>query len=113
MTKRQTIDKFTLREKREAAGLRQEDLADLADIDRGLVSKLETGARTNVNLHTAVAIARALGTTVDSLLRQPPLPGDEAREMTEEIVAHLADMTPEQLAGILDYVQYRRRKTGR
>jgi transcriptional regulator with XRE-family HTH domain len=111
--KRTTIDNFILREKREEAGLRQEDLADLSGVDRGLISKLETGARGNINLHTAVAIARALGTTVDSLLHKPAPVGDKKCKLVEDIQAQVADMSPDQLDRVIDYIRYQRRTTDR
>mgnify|MGYP001024837841 FL=1 len=104
-----TVDRHKLRELREAAGLRQEDLADIAGVDRGLISKLECGVRRSVTLNTAAAIARALGTTVDSLLDKPVVTGEPERHLVEEIRANLADMDREQLDRVLDYIRYQRR----
>ena len=57
-----------VRERREAKGLSQEDLADLADLDRTYVSGIERGLR-NPTLLMSVKIAKALGTTVEELYK--------------------------------------------
>lgn len=52
--------------RRKERGLLQEQLAELAGIDQATVSGIETG-RYLASLETRIAIAKALGTTHDSL----------------------------------------------
>ena len=55
-----------IRAKREARSLSQEQLAELADLDRTYISGVERGVR-NLSLLSAVRIAKALKTTVSDL----------------------------------------------
>lgn len=56
-----------IRERRKAANLSQEALADLAEIDRSHMGKIERGER-NVTLLNIVRIARALSISPSALL---------------------------------------------
>jgi transcriptional regulator with XRE-family HTH domain len=51
------------------AGLTQEELADRIGETQPYISELETGAVRNPRVETLLALADALGTTVDDLLR--------------------------------------------
>ncbi len=66
--KRSLLSAFGLnvRRRREAHGLSQEGLADVADLDRTYVSGIERGVR-NPTLLTAGKLAKALGCTVHDL----------------------------------------------
>ncbi len=55
-----------IRAKREARSLSQEQLAELADLDRTYISGVERGVR-NLSLLSAARIAKALKTTVADL----------------------------------------------
>lgn len=70
-----------LRERREALGLRKEDLASKAGISMETVRRLETGPdEANPTLEVARSIAEALDTTVDELFPAPaPTEATEAR----------------------------------
>lgn len=57
----------TIRTQRKAAGLSQEALADLAEIDRSHMGKIERGER-NVSLLNILRIARAIGAKPSDLL---------------------------------------------
>jgi transcriptional regulator with XRE-family HTH domain len=57
-----------VRDKREAKSLSQEDLADLAGLDRTYISGIERGLR-NPTLLISVKIAQAMGTTVEDLYK--------------------------------------------
>ena len=59
--------KFCIREKRKAANLTQERMAELLDISVGLYSGLETGKR-RMNEDYLEGIAQILGTTVSDLI---------------------------------------------
>lgn len=54
---------------RKQAGLTQQQLADRARISRPTIAGVETGAAIP-ELHTAVALADALGVTVDDLIEE-------------------------------------------
>ena len=58
-----------LRARREASGVSQEALADLAGIHRTYVSMLERG-RANPSLSVLDALAQALGTRLSSIFRE-------------------------------------------
>lgn len=53
-----------LKKCREQKGLSLSDVQDLTDIDRSLISKLETGKRTNYTIDTVLRYAEALGKKV-------------------------------------------------
>lgn len=54
----------TLKEKRESLGLTQEKLAQLSNLPRTTITKVESGSR-NATLETLMRIAEALGTSVE------------------------------------------------
>ena len=53
---------------RRAKGWTQRQLAEAADVRRATIAELESGKRTTVRSDTAVALASALGVTLDWLL---------------------------------------------
>jgi transcriptional regulator with XRE-family HTH domain len=57
-----------IRSRREARGLTQEKLAELAELDRSFISDVERGGR-NISLLNIQRIAKALRTTVSELTR--------------------------------------------
>ncbi|MBP7768713.1 helix-turn-helix transcriptional regulator [Candidatus Woesebacteria bacterium] len=54
----------SLKEKRESLGLTQEKLAQLSNVPRTTITKVESGSR-NATLETLMKIAEALGTSVE------------------------------------------------
>jgi len=62
-----------IRESREKRGWRQDDLARLAQLERGAVARLEQGRNASLPLRELWAVARALGVRVCDLL-PPDLP---------------------------------------
>lgn len=62
----------TVRARRKAMGLSQEALADLAEIDRSHMGKIERGER-NVSLLNILRIAKAVGTRASDLLSESGL----------------------------------------
>ena len=69
-----------LRELRQAAGLSQESLADLAGLDRTYISGCERGRR-NASIEALYKLSHALGVPASALLESPanhtaPAPGD-------------------------------------
>lgn len=60
-----------IRELREARGLSGNALAKLAGISQGHLRDIEIGRHKSPTLETARAIARALGVTLDNLIREP------------------------------------------
>ncbi len=61
-----------VRARRKEMGLSQEALADLAEIDRSHMGKIERGER-NISLMNILRIARAVGVQPSSLLREAGL----------------------------------------
>lgn len=55
---------------RESKGISQVALAVAAGVSQPFLSQLESGARADANAMVAQALARALGVTVDELLRE-------------------------------------------
>ena len=65
-----TLKKFgeKVRELRTKKGISQEELAELSGLHRTYISSVELGKR-NVSLINIYALAKALGTTPDKLLK--------------------------------------------
>lgn len=59
-----------IKECRESKNFTQEELAKASNVSRGTISALENGHSENVLVGTLLAIANALGTTVDSFFTQ-------------------------------------------
>ena len=59
-----------VKELREARGLSQQALAMAAGLSISVVAQLEQGLRADPRLSTAVALASALGVSMDELLRE-------------------------------------------
>jgi len=57
-----------LRKHREALGISQEDLAEKADLHRTYIGSVERGER-NVSIDNMERLARAVGTTIEELLK--------------------------------------------
>lgn len=58
---------YKIKEVREEKRMSQEELSVKSGISRRIISELETGIRKSTTTKTLVAIANALGTTVDSI----------------------------------------------
>ncbi len=58
-----------LRKLREATGLSQEKLARLADVANNTIIKIEAGKNQNPTLNTLKKISKALGVSVDELIK--------------------------------------------
>ena len=56
-----------IREARRAAGLSQQELADKAGVSQALVARMETGELKDIRVQFALALAKALGRTVEEL----------------------------------------------
>ncbi|TSC91385.1 MAG: XRE family transcriptional regulator [Parcubacteria group bacterium Licking1014_17] len=63
-----TITK-NLRKLRDAKGLTQEKLARLADVANNTIIKIEAGKNQNPTLDTLKKISKALGVSVDDLIK--------------------------------------------
>ncbi|HHD8732622.1 TPA: helix-turn-helix domain-containing protein [Escherichia coli] len=57
-----------IRRMREAAKLSQQELADKSGISKAQISRLENGTQKNPQIHTVIALATELGTTVEELI---------------------------------------------
>ncbi len=58
----------SIRKRREARDFTQEELAELAGLDRTYISDVERGGR-NLSLSSIARIAKALGTSISDLTR--------------------------------------------
>ena len=58
-----------LRKMREAEGLSQEKLARMTDVSNNTIIKIESGKNQNPTLDTLKKIAKALGVSVDELIK--------------------------------------------
>lgn len=54
---------------RNKMGISQDRLSKLADVTYNTIIKIESGANTNPTIHTLTKIAKALGVSVDELLK--------------------------------------------
>ena len=86
-----------LRERRQALGLTQAELAAAASVSRPLVSAVEAG-RHRPSVHAALALARALGTSVEDLFgavegRAVPVVPGPLREGTPVRVGRVRDLS--------------------
>ena len=66
---------YRIKERREALGMTQEQLAEKSGVSRQTISALESGKSENVLVGTLAAIATALDTTVDKFFC-PQCPND-------------------------------------
>ena len=58
---------YYLKEVREEKGMTQEELAEKSGVSRGTISAIENGTSRATTTKTLVALARALGTTVERI----------------------------------------------
>lgn len=61
---------FNLKAIRKAKGISQARLAEISGVGRVTISRMETGELKETTSGTLVKLANALGTTVDSLVKQ-------------------------------------------
>jgi transcriptional regulator with XRE-family HTH domain len=59
---------------RAAAGMTQQDLAVAAGLSTSVVSQIEQGTNADPRMNTLAALAKALGVSVDELMREGPAP---------------------------------------
>jgi transcriptional regulator with XRE-family HTH domain len=70
---------------RAAAGMTQQSLAIAAALSVSVVSQIEQGTNSDPRMTTLVALARALGVTVDALISgEAPTTGQAVDEAAEE-----------------------------
>jgi transcriptional regulator with XRE-family HTH domain len=67
-----------IKERREAAGLTQQQLAVKAGLSVSNLAQIEQGQKADPRISTVVALARALGVTVDDLLQLPEQPAGQS-----------------------------------
>jgi transcriptional regulator with XRE-family HTH domain len=94
----------SLRSARERAGWSRETLAHHAGLSAAAIAQIESGRRQDVRLASLVALAGALGISVDHLVGRPPLVDPKLLEhralVYESDDAYLASTVPFLLEGI-------------
>jgi len=58
---------FKVKEIRESKGMTQEELEEKSGISRQTISAIENGKKTDVKSGTMIALARALGASIDEI----------------------------------------------
>jgi len=58
-----------IKKERNKQGISQDRLSKLADVTYNTIIKIESGANTNPTINTLTKIAKALGVSVDDLLK--------------------------------------------
>jgi len=58
-----------IKKERNKQGISQDRLSKLADVTYNTIIKIESGANTNQTINTLTKIAKALGVSVDDLLK--------------------------------------------
>lgn len=95
-----------IKELRKGKGLTQEKLAEMSGIEPSNISHIERGA-TKPSLPTLIAIANALGVTLDELVYASL---KKSEHIYNEILAELTeDMTKEEFAAIVEIVKTTKR----
>lgn len=84
------LDAGILRALREAKGWDQLTLARAAGIDPSVISRLERGIQGDLRASVLIALARALNTSVDSLLAAPYQPSESL--LTLELATIIAEL---------------------
>jgi transcriptional regulator with XRE-family HTH domain len=89
-----------LKEKREAAGISQYDLADRTGLSRGTIAAIETDVPKAVKDTTLRALANALGMKLDEFYMDEPMPNIERPATLAEFLASSAgkDASPKEIA---------------
>ena len=96
---------------RQAQGLTQEKLAELADLDPTHIAKIEAGDRLP-SLDALVRLAAVVGTSVSELVKALDNEPEENDEVVGEIVTSLKGCNTKDLELIRDLVQVIRRHRG-
>lgn len=65
-----------IRQRREEKGLTMSELCRLTGVQKGNLSKIESGGSLYPSVHTVLTLAQALGTTVEDLMGVPLQSGD-------------------------------------
>jgi len=87
----------------EVHGWTQDELADRAQVDRSLISKIETDKKENVYMHVALSIAHTLGVPVEEII-VGSFPKAEPSLLV--MMNYIEGMTPEEKKSVFDYIQF-------
>ncbi len=90
-------------------GWTQDELGDKAQVDRSLISKIETDQKENVYMHVALSIAHTLGVPVEEII-VGSFPKSEPSLLV--MMNHIEGMTPEEKKSVFDYIQFVLSKRG-
>ena len=90
------VDK--LRSLRAVRGWDQRTLAERADVDRSIISRIERGTQQDLKASVLVALARALDVPIDTLIVAPERSAETAQLSAElsAVVESLAPLSPAQ-----------------
>ena len=91
-----------IRDIRKQRGLNQDQLAEMASLNRVTVAKYESG-KVEPGAKALARIADALEVTVDALLGREQPPAAPVRDAAAEL---MADLTPEELAQVQTYAAF-------
>lgn len=84
-------------------GWTQDELADRAQVDRSLISKIETDQKENVYMHVALSIAHTLGVPVEEII-VGSFPKSEPSLLV--MMRYIEGMTPEEKKSVFDYIEF-------
>ncbi len=87
----------------EIDGWTQDELGDRAQVDRSLISKIETDRKENVYMHVALSIAHTLGVPVEEII-VGSFPKSEPSLLV--MMNYIEGMTREEKKSVFDYIQF-------
>ncbi len=98
-----------LRELRQEMGWTQEDLARASGLGRPMISRIESGARSNVRSSTLHKLAKALHVPVDDLMLRPMAVAESEtpyQNVKRQALIRLDDLDESELKEVLQYIRF-------
>lgn len=102
--------KEIIRDRRQQLGLTLEELANRVGVSRATILRWETGAIKNLGRDKIAVLAAALHVAPEYLLGWTDDPGVQ---MDQDLASATADLTPEELASVLNYIAFIKSQRGR
>jgi transcriptional regulator with XRE-family HTH domain len=94
-----------LRQLRNAAGLRQAELAERADLASETISRMETGKWPNTTIEVAERLADALGVNITDLFEGSAPPETKQRPDEKRVMALLRSLPDDEVADIRKVIE--------